>query len=254
MENVRPKRSLAIVSGAAAGIGQATVQRFVACGWDCLAVDCDAPALAELEARGNGRVSTVLADLVLDDAPLALHLASIVGSHENLTLVNNLGGSRHGKVGVADLTWDAAEDTLAFNLKPALRLIRLALPLLRVAQAGRIVNVSSAAARTGNLDVPGDYAAAKAALIALGRQLVAELAGAGVLINTICPGIIATHRIQRRWLDRPEAVNAAVLARIPLGRLGTPEEIAEVIHFLGAETNTYMTGAIVDVNGGLFSP
>jgi len=126
--------------------------------------------------------------------------------------------------------------------------------LLRAAKAGRIVNVSSAAGRTGKLDVAADYAAAKGALVAWSRQLVSELASADVLINTVCPGIIGTERILDRWQRRSAADNSVVRSRIPLGRLGTPAEIAEVIYFLGSASNTYMTGAVVDVNGGLFSP
>jgi 3-oxoacyl-[acyl-carrier protein] reductase len=247
-------RSLAIVSGAAAGIGLATLRRFVACDWDCIAIDQDAEGLARAGAEGQGRVAIVLADLLANDTVVASHLASIREPYQNVTLVNNVGGSRHGNVGLAGLSWDAAIETLAFNLKPAMHLVTIALPLLRASGAGRIVNVSSVAARTGNLDVPGDYAAAKAALIALSRQVVAELASTRILINTVCPGIIGTERIERRWRARAAADNEAVLARIPLKRVGTAEEVAEVIHFLGSASNTYMTGAIVDVNGGLFAP
>ena len=247
-------RSLAIVSGAAAGIGLAVLRRFLSQGWECLAFDIDSAGLKRIEGERNEHVQAIAADLVLDDEAVAEHLGALTHSYDNVTLVNNVGGSRKGNVGLAGLTWNDAADTLAFNLKPMMRLTQLAFPLLRAAKTGRIVNVSSAAGRTGRLDVAPDYAAAKGALVAWSRQLVNELAGVNVLINTVCPGIIGTERILGRWQRRSDDENSAVMSRIPLGRLGTPAEVAEVIYFLGSATNTYMTGAVVDVNGGLFSP
>ena len=248
-------RSLAIISGAAAGIGLAVLRSFLERGWECVALDIDSAALGRIEAGTHeAAVHTIAVDLVLDDAVVAQQLLALTHSYENVTLVNNVGGSRKGNVGLAGLSWDDAAETLAFNLKPTMRLTQLAFPLLRAAKAGRIVNVSSAAGRTGKLDVAADYAAAKGALVAWSRQLVSELASANVLINTVCPGIIGTERILDRWQRRSAADNSVVMSRIPLGRLGTPAEIAEVIYFLGSASNTYMTGAVVDVNGGLFSP
>jgi len=247
-------RSLAIISGAAAGIGLAVLRSFLAHSWECVALDIDSAALGRIESERNENVHAIVADLVLDDAVVAEHLVALTHSYENVTLVNNVGGSRKGNVGLAELTWNDAAETLAFNLKPMMRLTQLAFPLLRAAKAGRIVNVSSAAGRTGKLDVAPDYAAAKGALVAWSRQVVSELASANVLINTVCPGIIGTERILGRWQRRSDAENSVVMSRIPLGRLGTPAEIAEVIYFLGSANNTYMTGAIVDVNGGFFSP
>jgi 3-oxoacyl-[acyl-carrier protein] reductase len=231
-------RSLAIISGAAAGIGLAVLRSFLARGWECVALDIDSAALGRIETGTHeAAVHAIAVNLVLDDAVVEQQLLALTHSYENVTLVNNVGGSRKGNVGLAGLNWDDAAETLAFNLKPTMRLTQLAFPLLRAAKAGRIVNVSSAAGRTGKLDVAADYAAAKGALVAWSRQLVSELASADVLINR-----------------RSAADNSVVMSRIPLGRLGTPAEIAEVIYFLGSANNTYMTGAVVDVNGGLFSP
>jgi len=245
---------LAIVSGAAAGIGLATLRAFVARGWDVLAIDIDGAGLAHDEIKRLPRVRTLVADLIHDDASVEACFAAIASPYEQVSLVNNVGGSRGGKVSLAALSWAASLDTFAMNLRPTLRLSQLALPLMRAARIGRIVNVSSVAGRTGSLDVAADYAGAKAALLACSRQLVSELASTNVLINTVCPGIIGTERIRQRWQNRSAGENAAVMARIPLGRLGTPEEVAEVIYFLGSPGNTYMTGAVVDVNGGLYAP
>jgi 3-oxoacyl-[acyl-carrier protein] reductase len=250
----RSGRSLAIISGAAAGIGLATLRGFLARGWACVAIDLDAAGLGRIEDGNREQVKTVVADLTRDDTAVAEHLATLTDAYDDVTLVNNVGGSRGGNVGLAALPWSDAVETLTFNLKPMMRLTQLAFPLMRASKAGRIVNVASVTGRTGALDVAADYAASKGAVIAWSRQLVKELASARILINTVCPGIIATERIQRRWRDRAADQNQAALARIPLGRLGTAEEVAEVICFLGSTNNTYMTGAIVDVNGGLFVP
>ncbi len=250
----REPARLAIISGAAAGIGRATLQLFLSRGWRCLALDHDAAALQHLEAEGDPQLEVVAADLVAAPEAAASRLSALAGAYEQVTLVNNVGGSRGGAVPVCDLAWEQAADTLAFNLKPMMRLTQLAYPLLREASGARIVNVASAAGRCGVLDVAPDYAAAKGALIAWSRQLVRELATSNILINTICPGIIATERIAQRWQNRAAAANDAALAKIPLKRLGTPMEIAEAIYFLGSAANTYMTGAVLDINGGLFTP
>jgi 3-oxoacyl-[acyl-carrier protein] reductase len=85
------------------------------------------------------------------------------------------------------------------------------------------------------------------------RHLAFQLAETGILVNTICPGVIETDRIKRRWANRNDEMNRQVLGEIPLKRLGRPEEIAAAIYFLGS-TSTYTTGCILDLNGGMYMP
>ena len=142
---------------------------------------------------------------------------------------------------------------LAFNLKPLHTLTQAFISVMKENGYGRIVNVSSVSARKPLATVDPAYAAAKCAVLGFSRQLAFELAEAGILVNTICPGVIATERIERRWASRSDEVNRQVLGEIPLKRLGRPEEVAAAIYFLGS-TSTYTTGCILDLNGGMYVP
>jgi 3-oxoacyl-[acyl-carrier protein] reductase len=241
-----------IVSGAASGIGRATLLLFAARGQTCLALDADAEALERLvaDAGAGARVHAVQVDL-LDDAPDLEALDSLAQAATALTLVNNVGGSRSLDA-FEQTTWESFAEVLAFNLKPLHTLTRACLPHMRRHGGGRIVNVASVSARRALRQVGPDYAAAKAAVVALSRHLALALAEEDILVNTLCPGVIATDRIKRRWAGRSEETNARVLGDIPLHRLGRPEEVAEAIFFLASAT--YATGSILDLNGGMHLP
>jgi 3-oxoacyl-[acyl-carrier protein] reductase len=246
-----------VISGAAGGIGKATLMRFISAGFECFAVDINCKALEELRVECGSLGSWLHCfsfDLLAELEELASLLAEVRVGARTFTLVNNLGGSRHGGVPLSRSDWKSFEETFSYNLKGFLHLSRVCAPLLRDSNAGRIVNVASVVGRTAGLDAPIDYVAAKAALIAMSRQLVREFSQYGVLINTVCPGIIATERIRRRWDSKSCEEKRETIERIPLARLGTPEEVAEAIYFLGSASNTYITGAVLDVNGGLFCP
>jgi 3-oxoacyl-[acyl-carrier protein] reductase len=249
-----------VISGAASGIGRATLEVFSSKGYSCLGIDKDREAIDRLldylPGEQGDRIRFVEADLVSDDEiPLGAALEALGGNRPELTLVNNVGGSS----GTAEATslddpgnWDTFAEVLAFNLKPLHTLTQACVTVMKENEYGRIVNVSSVSARTPLATVDSAYAAAKAAVLGFTRHLALQLAEAGIVVNTICPGVIATDRIQRRWADRSDDVNREVLMGIPLKRLGRPEEVAEAIYFLG--TATYATGSILDINGGMYIP
>jgi 3-oxoacyl-[acyl-carrier protein] reductase len=247
-----------VISGAASGIGEATLWRFFSNGYACLGIDTDEAAidrmLGGLDPAARERVRLIKADLVAEDTVDLSALDALVGDSAELTLVNNLGGSRaDSEESLEPGTWDGFAEVLAFNLKPLHTLTRACLGVMRENGYGRIVNVSSISARRPIGVVDYAYAAAKGAVLALSRQLSMELAGEGILVNTVCPGIIATERIEQRWANRSEQVTRSMLAEIPLRRLGRPEEVANVVYFVGS-TSTYTTGSILDVNGGMYMP
>lgn len=245
---------LAVISGGASGIGLATAEVFLAAGYAALVLDRDADAMTLVDETLGHRYGDRLAlhriDLLEDD------LGSVVARLRpgNLHLINNLGGSAGPKRPFDSLSWRDFEAAFSLNLKATVRLTQAALPVMRARSRGWIVNVASIAGRAALPYVAADYAAAKTALLGLTRTMASELASSGILVNAICPGIVSTARIRKRWAARSEADNASMMGRIPLGRLGTAEEIARACLFLGSSANTYVTGAVLDANGGAHLP
>ena len=162
-------------------------------------------------------------------------------------LVNNAGITRDGlMLRMREEEWDAVLDT---NLKSAYRMSRACLRGMVRARAGRIINITSVVGSTGN---PGqaNYCAAKAGLLGFTRSLAQEVAGRNVTVNAIAPGFIATDMTDA--LD--EAQKDAIVGRVPMGRLGSPEEVAQAAVFLASPMADYVTGTTIHVNGGLFMP
>jgi 3-oxoacyl-[acyl-carrier protein] reductase len=159
-------------------------------------------------------------------------------------LVNNAGVTRDGLLlRMPDEQWN---EVLRTNLDGAFHVIRRALPGMVRVRTGRIVNVGSVAGLLGSAG-QANYAAAKAGLIGLTRSVARELASRGVTCNVVTPGPIATAMIDAL----PEARVDELAKQVPVGRLGTPEEVAAVVAFLCSDAAGYVTGAVVPVDGGL---
>jgi 3-oxoacyl-[acyl-carrier protein] reductase len=161
-------------------------------------------------------------------------------------LVNNAGGFAVMRAfeDTTEAEWDAI---LRSNLTSAFLMSKAVLPTMRRQQAGRIVNLSSVVARGGAVRVPAHYAAAKAGVIALTRMLALEVADTGITVNAVAPGTTATDRV---LAARSPEDTARVAAAVPLGRLGRPAEIADAILYLASDAASFITGAVLDVNGG----
>lgn len=248
-----------VISGAASGIGRATLELFWSKGYTCLGIDKDEDAidrlLGDLAGHEKDRIRFVQADLLADDEIPLGALEALGGEPTKLTLVNNVGGSS-GSPGNSDLespSWKTFAEVLEFNLKPLQMLTQACVTVMKENKYGRIVNLSSVSARKPLPTVDPAYAAAKSAVLGFSRHLAFQLAEAGILVNTVCPGVIATDRIKRSWAQRNDEVNRQVLGDIPLKRLGRTEEVAAAIYFLGS-TSTYTTGCILDINGGMYFP
>jgi 3-oxoacyl-[acyl-carrier protein] reductase len=182
---------------------------------------------------------------VTDGAALEAAVDAIVKEHGGLhVLVNNAGITRDGlAMRMKDDDWDAVLDT---NLKAVFRLSRAVMRPMMKQRYGRIVNITSVVGASGNAG-QANYAAAKAGVAGLSRTLARELASRGITVNCVAPGFIATDMTDAL----AEAQKTALLAQVPVGRLGTPEEIAHAVAFLASPQAGYVTGTELHVNGGM---
>ncbi|HEY3174410.1 MAG TPA: 3-oxoacyl-ACP reductase FabG [Candidatus Polarisedimenticolia bacterium] len=242
------KGKVALVSGASRGIGRAIALRLAGAGSDLALTARDAGRLEEVarEARVTGvRVSVYPADMADGDA-----VESVVERAQAEM------GELHHVVANAGITVDALtmrlkpEDwdrVLAVNLTGAFRLVRAALgPMVR-ARYGRVVFISSVAGLMGN---PGQaaYAASKAGLLGFAKSLAKEFGSRSITVNVVAPGLIETDMARALGDARREEL----MALVPLRRLGTAEEVAGAVAFLLGDDAAYITGAVINISGGLY--
>lgn len=242
------QRQVVVVTGASRGIGRAIAVRFGQGGAAVIVnyrgnEDAARETAAAVEAAGG--VATLAQGDVgrRDDADRLIETA--VKTHGQVdVLVNNAGITRDGLLmRMSDDDWAAV---LTTNLTGAFHTTRAALrPMLR-RRAGRIINVTSVVGLTGNAG-QGNYAAAKAGLIGFTKSVAREVASRGITANAVAPGYIVTEMTDALG----DAMKAKVAEQVPLGRLGTPEDVAGVVAFLASPAAAYLTGCVLTVDGGL---
>ena len=238
-----------IVTGAARGIGAVTAEAFGRERARVAALDIDGAGVdsvvAALSVRGVDAIG-LKTDVTSSMAVRAAVDAVLSRWGRVDALVNNAGGFAVMRT-LEDTEESEWEAIVRSNLSSVFLVCKAVLPAMRRQKAGRIVNLASVVARGGAVRVPAHYAAAKAGVIALTRMLALEVADLGITVNAVAPGTTATDRV---IAARTPQETARVAAAIPLGRLGRPAEIAEAILFLASDAASFVTGAVLDVNGG----
>jgi len=247
MQGLRGK--VAVVTGAGQGLGEAIARRLAAEGAAVAVVDVEgglADGVArEIQAAGS-RAVAVRTDVT--DRASVRAMVDEVGRRlgEPDILVNNAGGfpKLRTLLEVEEEEWDAI---LALNLKSAYLCSRAVLPGMIARRGGRIVSLSSPAARSLTNFSATHYAAAKAGILGFTRHLAYEVGQYGITVNAVAPGTTLTERVRRA---RTPEDQARIASLVPLGRLGLPEDSAAAVAFLASDDAAYITGITLDVNGG----
>ncbi|WP_344113670.1 SDR family NAD(P)-dependent oxidoreductase [Kribbella alba] len=246
---------VALITGAGSGIGRAAAELFAAEGAAVAVVDLVTEAAEETVGKitaGGGRAVALAANVAVAEE-VESAVARAVGELGRLDVVyNNAGVNSSGSV--ADATEDDWDRCFAVNAKGTFLCSRAAVPYLESAGGGAIVNQGSVA---GLVAVPNfaAYCAAKGAVVALTRSMAIDLAARRIRVNAICPGTVFTPLMEPMLRARGdgdlEAGLAKTVVKYPIGRLGTPEEIARVALFLASDEASFMTGSIVTADGGM---
>ena len=238
-------RGVALVTGAAGGIGAAVARRLAADGFAVAGLDLAADGAAEVCADLDGALA-VRCD-VADEESVASAVASVRDALGEVTVLVNAAGyfARHDVPDLSVTEWRRFMDVNAMG--PFLT-CREVLPAMLAAGSGNIVNVVSTAGVRGGRQRAA-YCASKGALLQLTRSLSVDHGRQGIRVNAVCPGLIDTPMAD--WIRHDAAAMDDFDASLPAGRIGTPEEVADVVSFLVGPSSTYMHGATVMVDGGI---
>ena len=238
-----------IVTGGGSGIGRATAIMMAQWGARVVVVDIDRRAaettVSEIQKSG-GKAETAIVDVCIEDQVI-LFFEKVSRDYGRIDiLVNGVGGGKPARV--SEITGSDWDSMFAFNTKSSFLCSREAARFMAASGGGRIINVASLAGQTSSVLQGAHYSAAKAAVIGLTRHMARELGPLGIHVNAIAPGPTSTERVDRQMT--PER-RQALISRLPLRRMATPEDQAGVIVFLASSLSNYVTGVTIDVSGGI---
>jgi 2-dehydro-3-deoxy-L-rhamnonate dehydrogenase (NAD+) len=234
----------ALVTGAGRGIGLAITRRLVADGARVAMVDRDAPSVEAAAKQLGTAVRSIVADVTrtteVNAAVTAAH-----DWHGALDIVVNNAGITGRSFPTWELTDDDWHQVMAVDLTSVFLVCRAAVTLMRRQRRGRIVNIASIAGKEGNATlVP--YSTAKAGVIGLTKALAKEVATEGIFVNAVAPAVIGTDMLQQMEKSTVDTL----IAKIPMGRVGKPEEVAALVAWLASDECSFSTGAVYDLSGG----
>ena len=244
--NIDLSNRIALITGAAGGIGRACAQALADAGAFIVAVDLN-EAGAQETVNHIGAGLALACDLADPVAVTALRDRVLAEAGGVDILVNCAGliSYRKGIGAVSVAEWDTLLDV---NLRGTFLVCQAFIESMKERRNGAIINFSSLAARVGGIEVGIHYAASKAALIGFTRTLAKEGGPYGITVNAVAPGVILTEPVKRQVGGHEEAYTG----QIPLRRLGQPEDVAHVVLFLASPLAGYMTGVVLDINGGMY--
>src|SRR6266487_3915337 len=234
-----------LITGAGRGLGRATAERFLERGAQ-VAVNVRTPERAETLAHELGRNSHPAPGDIRSAPAVQALVADIVQRFGRLDiLVNNAAIASATRI--EQLTEDEWRATIDTNLTAAFFCIQAVVPAMKSQHHGRIINVSSLAGRSVSTLGGAHYTASKAGMLGLTRAAAKELGAHGITVNAVCPGLFDTELTREN--ATPERLQN-LMQSFPVPRLGTPEELAELIYFLASDSAGYINGASIDINGG----
>jgi len=245
----------ALITAAAQGIGRATALAFVREGAQVIAADINADALNTLRNDAGNALTPLRLD-VTDTAAIAALAARHADADTAIDVLFNGAGFVHGG-SILDASMDELERALALNVGSMFHLIRALLPGMLARGSGSIINVSSVASSVKGVPNRCVYGVSKAAVIGLTKSVAADFVARGIRCNAICPGTVESPSLKQRMIEQAqqqgqsiEAVQAAFVARQPMGRLGRAEEIAALAVYLGSDESAFTTGTVQVIDGG----
>ena len=242
------ENKIALITGAGSGIGRAIALELAKAGADIVVNDIDSKGVEETAQLVHrcGRETLCYCANIAVKADVEEMFAAIEAKFERLDiLVNNAGITRDGFL--LKMTEDQWDQVMAVNLKGVFNCTQSAVKLMSERNSGKIVNLSSASGQMGNIGQV-NYAASKAGVIGMTKTLAKELAKFNINVNAVAPGFILTPMTAAV----PEKVKDYLIKGIPLGRAGTPEDVANAVRFLVSEESAYITGQVIACNGGMY--
>ena len=243
----RLKNKRALITAAGQGIGLATALAFANEGAEVVATDLNPDTLKSLSDE-NPQIETRILDVTKPEK--IIQIAEEIGAID--VLFNCAGFVHHGTI--LDCEESDWEFSFNLNVRSMYRMIRTFLPSMLEAGGGNIINMSSVASSVMGLPNRFVYGASKAAVIGLTKSVAKDYIKQGIRCNAICPGTVESPSLQERIKAQggnPEEVRAAFIARQPIGRIGTPEEIAAIALYLASDESAYTTGVAFSIDGGM---